>query len=198
MQRLKADVKQRIMEVGMRRFKKEGFENTSMNDIASDAGISTGNIYRYFLTKKHLLNEILVETEDEIKHFFDKIPSNYEKIKLNDLFEMITDFTLKIAKEKNDTLKIMLNSQNESQFMAFKEHILSVFAQKIITIVKSISSKKEYVNLCEAIARANFEGYTYIVKNNLDDITSMKQNLELYKKLMIEDLGNKVMEVIKK
>ena len=198
MQKLKADIKQKIIEVGMKRFKKEGFENTSMKDIATDAGISTGNIYRYFLTKKHLLNEILIETEEEIKDFFDKIPSNYEEIKLNNLFDMIIDFTLKIAKEKNDTLKIMFNSQNESQFIAFKEYVLNVFTQKMIAIAKSISNKKEYISVCEAISRANFEGFTYIVKNNLDDIASMKKNLKLYEKLMIEDLGNRFMEVIKK
>ena len=198
MQKLKADIKQKIIEVGMKRFKKEGFENTSMKDIATDAGISTGNIYRYFLTKKHLLNEILIETEEEIKDFFDKIPSNYEEIKLNNLFDMIIEFTLKIAKEKNDTLKIMFNSQNESQFIAFKEYVLNVFTQKMIAIAKSISNKKEYISICEAISRANFEGFTYIVKNNLDDIASMKKNLKLYEKLMIEDLGNRFMEVIKK
>ena len=58
MQKLKNEIKQKIMEVGKLKFKLLGFENTSMKDIASDAGISTGNIYRYFLTKKHLLNEI--------------------------------------------------------------------------------------------------------------------------------------------
>ena len=58
LQKLKDDIKQKIIEVGKKRFKKEGYENTSMKDIALDVGISTGNIYRYFLTKKHLLNEI--------------------------------------------------------------------------------------------------------------------------------------------
>ena len=61
LQKLKEDIKQKIIEVGKLRFRREGYENTSMKDIASDAGISTGNIYRYFLTKKHLLNEILKE-----------------------------------------------------------------------------------------------------------------------------------------
>ena len=136
--------------------------------------------------------------EKQFQDFFDKIPSNYEEIKLNNLFDMIIEFTLKIAKEKNDTLKIMFNSQNESQFIAFKEYVLNVFTQKMIAIAKSISNKKEYISICEAISRANFEGFTYIVKNNLDDIASMKENLKLYEKLMIEDLGNRFMEVIKK
>ena len=199
MQKLKEDIKQKIIDVGKKKFKKDGFENTSMKDIASEVGISTGNIYRYFLTKKHLLNEILDEMETEIEGFFNEIPSNYEDIKLHKLFDLIISFTLKIAKENNDTLKVMFNSQNESQFTGFKERILNLFTQKMITILKSTNIKnKEYIILCEAIARAQFEGFTYIVKNNLDDINSMKKNLEIYEKLMIEDLGKKVMEVIKK
>lgn len=199
MQKLKEDIKQKIIDVGKKKFKKDGYENTSMKDIASEVGISTGNIYRYFLTKNHLLNEILNEMELEIEEFFNKIPSNYEDINLHNLFDLIISFTLKIAKENNDTLKVMFNSQNESQFIGFKEKILNLFTQKMITILKSTNIKnKEYIILCEAIARAQFEGFTYIVKNNLDDTDSMKKNLEIYEKLMIEDLGKKVMEVIKK
>ena len=121
MQKLKEDIKQKIIDVGKKKFKKDGFENTSMKDIASEVGISTGNIYRYFLTKKHLLNEILDEMETEIEGFFNEIPSNYEDIKLHKLFDLIISFTLKIAKENNDTLKVMFNSQNESQFTGLLE-----------------------------------------------------------------------------
>ena len=51
--------------------------------------------------------------------------------------------------------------------------------------------------LCEAIARAEFEGYTYIVKTYIDDIEHMKKNLEIYEKLMIENLGENVLDVNK-
>lgn len=199
MQKLKEEIRQKIIEVGKLRFKKEGYENTSMKDIASDAGISTGNIYRYFLTKKHLLNEILKEIEDEIQEFFDKIPSDYENVNLHNSFELIIDLTLKIAKENNDTLKVMFNCQNESQFISFKERILNLFTQKMIAIVKSMNKQiNTDFTLCEAISRAQFEGFTYIVKNNIDDVDLLKKNLEIYEKLMIEDLGKKVMEVVKK
>ena len=199
MQKLKEDIKQKIIEVGKLRFRREGYENTSMKDIASDAGISTGNIYRYFLTKKHLLNEILKEIEDEIQEFFEKIPSDYENVNLHNSFELIIDLTLKIAKENNDTLKVLFNCQNESQFISFKERILNLFTQKMIAIVKSMNKQiNTDFTLCEAISRAQFEGFTYIVKNNIDDVDLLKKNLEIYEKLMIEDLGKKVMEVVKK
>jgi len=199
MQKLKTEVRKKIIDVGKLRFKKEGYENTSMKDIASDVGISIGNIYRYFLTKKHILNEILGEIEQEIEEFFNKLPSSYNEINMHRLFDMISDLTVKIAKENNDTLKVLFNSQNESQFIEFKEKILNLFKDKMITIAKSMGAQKEISNaLCEAIARAEFEGFTCIVKNDIDDTSKLKENLEIYETLMIENLGERVLEVMKK
>ena len=169
-----------------------------MKDIASDVGISIGNIYRYFLTKRHILDEILSEIEAEIEDFFQGLPSNYEKINMHLLFNMVREFTVKIAEENHDTLKVMFNSQNEAQFISFKEKIISTFTEKMISIAKSMKTKIEISEvLCEAIARAEFEGYTYIVKTYIDDIEHMKKNLEIYEKLMIENLGENVLDVNK-
>lgn len=198
MQKLKDDIKQKIIEVGKKRFKKEGYENTSMKDIALDVGISTGNIYRYFLTKKHLLNEILREVEEKVSKFVSDIPSNYQDIDSNLIFEGLIELTLKLAEENKDTLKVMLNSETERQFTDFKEQILDMFTNKLASIVKSITDKEKIdITLCNAISRAQFEGFTYIVRNNVDNIEDLKRNLEIYKKLMLSGLSEKVMEVIK-
>ena len=198
MQKLKDDIKQKIIEVGKKRFKKEGYENTSMKDIALDVGISTGNIYRYFLTKKHLLNEILREVEEKVGKFVSDIPSNYQDIDSNLIFEGLIELTLKLAEENKDTLKVMLNSETERQFTDFKEQILDMFTNKLASIVKSITDKEKVdITLCNAISRAQFEGFTYIVRNNVDNIEDLKRNLEIYKKLMLSGLSEKVMEVIK-
>ncbi len=197
LQKLKAEIKQKIIEVGKLRFKKDGYENTSMKDIASDVGISTGNIYRYFLTKKHLLNEILKEIEVEITEFIRHIPSNYGDITSNQSLDGLIDLTLRIASDRGDTLKVMFNSENERQFVEFREQILEMFMNKIITIAESMNrGKKIDITLCKAIARAQFEGFTYIVKNNIDDLELLKKNLEIYKLLMLDELSKKVMEVI--
>ena len=198
LQKLKDDIKQKIIEVGKKRFKNEGYENTSMKDIALDVGISTGNIYRYFLTKKHLLNEILKEVEEKVSNFVSDIPSNYQDIDSNLIFEGLIELTLKLAEENKDTLKVMLNSETERQFTDFKEQILDMFTNKLASIGKSITDKEKVdITLCNAISRAQFEGFTYIVRNNVDNIEDLKRNLEIYKKLMLSGLSEKVMEVIK-
>ena len=85
MQRLKDDIKQKIIEVSKNHFHRRGFEHTSMNDIASDVGISTGNIYRYFKTKNQILNDILKKIEKRMESILKMITDastmeNYEVI----------------------------------------------------------------------------------------------------------------------
>lgn len=198
MQKLKPELRKRIIEAGILHFQKEGFESTSMKDIAMDVGISIGNIYRYFLTKKHILNEILGKIENEISTFFNELPSNYNDIEIHQLFKEIIDLTVKIAKENNDTLKVLFNSQNESQFISFKEKILNMFTDKMIAIAESMNERKNIsMVLCQAVAKAEFEGFTCIVKNDAQDISKLKEDLEIYEKLMMENLSKRVMEVIK-
>ena len=50
------------------------------------------------------------------------------------------------------------------------------------------NNKKIYKTLYEAIARAEFEGFIYIVKTNMDDIEKLRNNLTIYEELMIKDL----------
>lgn len=198
MQILKEDIKQKIIEVGKRKFKKDGYANTSMKDIAEDVGISTGNIYRYFLTKSHLYGEIVKELEIEIEGFFNKVPTRLEEIKPNELFDMLIDMTVNIAETKKDTLKVMLTCDNEKQYLEFKNKVLNMFVDKIESIARSFTSEDVDHSLCEAISKAHFEGFTYIVKSNIDDIEQMKKNLKIYEKLMIENLDVRFMEVVKK
>ncbi len=196
MQKLKDEIKEKIIEVGKRRFKKEGYENTSMKDIAADVGISTGNIYRYFLTKKHLLNEILKEIECEIEKFFKEIPSNYKELKMHEVFDLIIEMAVEMSKNKKDALKVMFKCENESLFLEFKSKILKMLVDKIVEIVESMKTGEIDITLCEAMARSQFEGFSFIVKSNIDEPELLKKNLIIYEKLMIENLDERVMEVI--
>ncbi len=48
---------QRILSAAVRRFGQVGYQNSSMGDVARDAGISTGELQRHFHTKERLLIE---------------------------------------------------------------------------------------------------------------------------------------------
>jgi len=192
MQRLKEDIRLKIIEMGKKRFQKEGYEKTFMKDIAGDVGISTGNIYRYFLTKGHLLDEILRELETQIEEYFHQLPSDYAEINLKRDFDDLVELTVNIAQNNNDVLKVMFNSQSEKQFVKFKEHILTLFIEKMNHIASSIKKDKIDNVLCESVARSLFEGFTYITKENIDDIQKLRANLQQYGKIMLVDIRNRM------
>lgn len=72
---------QRILEAAIRIFSEKGFSAATTNEIAKNAGVAEGTIFRYFKTKKDILRGILIQTVNMLssKLAIDSI----EKILLN-------------------------------------------------------------------------------------------------------------------
>ncbi len=56
---LKDDIKQKISEAAFQHFAAFGFKNTSMANIAKDANVSVGNIYRYYVNKDDIFYSLI-------------------------------------------------------------------------------------------------------------------------------------------
>lgn len=56
---LKEDVQQRIAKAALRVFSEKGYAAATMAEIAASAGVSTGNLYRYFETKDVLFAAVV-------------------------------------------------------------------------------------------------------------------------------------------
>lgn len=64
--------KEKIVQAAIRLFQERGYEKTTSNDIASDAGVSVGSFYVYFTDKRQLLLTIFDRLADELyKNIFD-------------------------------------------------------------------------------------------------------------------------------
>lgn len=59
MQYLKEEIRDRIVQSAMTQFIKNGYMSTSMRKIADEAGIVSGNIYRYYKNKEDLFISIV-------------------------------------------------------------------------------------------------------------------------------------------
>lgn len=47
-----------VIEAAIRLFARRGYEQTMVQDIAGEAGVSVGTVYRYFASKEHVLEAI--------------------------------------------------------------------------------------------------------------------------------------------
>lgn len=62
---------QLIMDTALRLFANNGYHQTTISQIAAEAGISKGLMYNYFESKEVLLFELLHKSGDEYLEFFD-------------------------------------------------------------------------------------------------------------------------------
>src|SRR5215472_7370156 len=65
-----ADRRSRILEAAERAFVRHGFHATTMQHVAAEAGMSPGNLYRYFRSKEALVEGLCERDQRErAKHF---------------------------------------------------------------------------------------------------------------------------------
>ena len=198
MQILKDEVKKRIIEASKNRFKTDGFQKASMRDIAKDAGISTGNIYRYFLTKTHLLDEILNDLQNDLEESLTYISEEYSNMKDKAVFKDFIDKIVALYEKHKIELEVMVGAKNEKQFVIFKENILNMFTNKIIDIAKSKEVELEDNTVIASVSRALFEGAMYIIEISNGNIEKLKKQLTFYMEIMVEDLDKRVRKVAKR
>jgi len=80
---LKEEVRERIVKAATLEFFEKGFESSSLRKIARDAGITPGNLYRYFDNKEALYESIVGESYRKLNHILMKNSDN--KLKINDV-----------------------------------------------------------------------------------------------------------------
>lgn len=80
--------RKKILEVSKKIFYENGLENTSMKQIAKEAGIGTSTIYGYFQSKFHLLTATFCDDINELYI----IENAMENINEADLIKIIRDY----------------------------------------------------------------------------------------------------------
>lgn len=65
------ETKNRIYKEGLKLFKKDGYQNVSVDQIAKAAGIGIGTFYHYYKSKIELYMEVFINAEDYLKEFKD-------------------------------------------------------------------------------------------------------------------------------
>lgn len=63
----------RILDAGLRCFARAGFHRTTMQDVAAEAGMSPGNLYRYFPSKDALIAGIVERDRAELTADFEQL-----------------------------------------------------------------------------------------------------------------------------
>ncbi|HEV8658648.1 MAG TPA: TetR family transcriptional regulator [Thermoanaerobaculia bacterium] len=67
------ETRERILDSALELFRKKGFDETTMRDIAAEAGVATGAAYYYFRSKEELVMAFYVRTAEEARQLWPEI-----------------------------------------------------------------------------------------------------------------------------
>lgn len=131
---LPEEKRQRILKVARSEFAKNGFENTSIQQIARKSDISVGSVYKYFDNKEQMFTYIAQEGLSELEDLLMKLAPSKEDILIK--AEKIIRTLLKFSKEHPELVQLYcaLTTGDNSEF-------LNELSQRIEAVTASIYTR---------------------------------------------------------
>ena len=131
----------KIVDKAWELFAKNGYEETKVEDITKDLGISKGSFYTYFATKEELLYEVLEKIKKEIienleninvNQIPEKVLEDYVKAKMNHAVKILNNMKLKAVEKHliDPKLRIFFQELREKSTNFIKINIVEKFNSK--------------------------------------------------------------------
>lgn len=96
------DKQNKIFRSAIELFSKKGYANTSTKEIAENAGVSEGSIFKKFKNKEDLLFSIL---NPLLRNILPKVVNEFSEATLQTHYDSLYDFVATIIKNRNDFVK---------------------------------------------------------------------------------------------
>jgi len=198
---LKEDVRDKIGQAAVECFKDVGYEKASMRQIAGKAGLSVGNLYRYFPNKEALFEYCVAPAID----FFQNSMTNPEKspgikfIEFNMTREIDTIASIIEAHMVDkDALYILLLKNTGSKYENTKHTFIEFVKLRTLAFTKREFGKVEddivsqlYV---EAAAAAFVEGFLVLLEKAPDNQSFIRAIIQ-YMELNVQAIIRYVLDV---
>lgn len=193
MQYLKDEVKEAIMKSALDEFRAKNYLEASMRTIAKNAGMTVGNIYRYFKSKDDLFNAIMDPVWKEVTRI---IFDNYEgEPDLYPIEEIIASI-MSIYKRFNVELFILLQNSRGSKYEDIKENLIDLiskrFEKEFVPILNSKNKILKDEFIFRIISNAIVDSIYVIMKECGDDVDRVESLMKQMITVFSKDLCNRL------
>jgi hypothetical protein len=147
-QTLKDEIRENIDAAALAVFGRKGFVGATMAEIAAEAGISVGNIYRYYTGKEDLFYSLVTpDFIEELKSLFRskmKTADGMELAEMRDYDPMdVRDTVLKDFLSKNRLRTIIVMDKNEgTRYEGFKEEMVGFIMKNTLQYIETMKDKR--------------------------------------------------------
>lgn len=157
------EMKKKIFNAALSVFTEKGYHNATIEEIAVLSGIGKGSVYRYFASKKELLNELLIEKYEEMIEPLSRMLSTDEDvlIQIRRMIEIWISFI-----EKNPVVYRLV----QSEAISHQAGEASMFYDYIITRLPLFKERIIALNMEKKLKTTNFYTVFYGILGFIDGV----------------------------
>ncbi len=189
MQVLKEEVKANIYKAAVECFKESGYEKASMREIAKRAGISPGNLYRYYPNKEALYDTIVGPVVEALKK---GPPKNHEDMRplfLDVSFIEQAETIQRVIETKfkhHDAMFILFLRNKGTKYEGIKKIFAETFAEQSSKFLKKEFGDNAVIQTDELYFKASAFGFVEGLMTILEQAEDEKEfirNMIMYVEL---------------
>ncbi|MEF9922164.1 MAG: TetR/AcrR family transcriptional regulator [Anaerovoracaceae bacterium] len=192
MQIQKAEIKNRITNSAIESFLTLGYEKASMRRIASDAGITVGNIYSYFSNKEELFDTIVLPTVEQIKGLILMKLSTNNRITKQSAMEA-TNQIMNTILTNHQVFLILMDGAKGSKYENIKGVIKIQIKERLVAdLIPQLHMGKENEILIDTLSSVLLDGIINIVIKSENDQRLMNKLICNFLLLVFEDIAERL------
>lgn len=190
--------RKKILDKAWELFRKNGYEETKVEDITRELGVSKGSFYTYFKTKDEVLYEILERIKKENEERISKINVNQEPSKiLEDYVISKMNYIVKLLNNMkiSSINRNLSNSKLKNFFEELKKVSIEFIKKNIVEKFNKINGNKYNLEIISEFVYLAIEEFLYneFVSKNFKNLESSDLiNIE-----NTDEFENSLKEVIK-
>ncbi|WP_349428892.1 TetR family transcriptional regulator [Microbacterium sp. LWS13-1.2] len=177
-QRSREAVYAEIASVAMRLFLEQGFEQTTIDEIASTAGISRRSFFRYFGTKEDIVLGHLAGRGELVRDELDQVPLNVgpwealrEALDKVNALEVEPGVTLRLAKMMYETPS--LRSRSIEKHLHWQSLLIPDIRRRMAIAEDDVSNPAPGAILASVIACLDVAGEAWVLSGGAEDLATL-------------------------
>jgi len=166
---IRSQSRENIMQTALELFARKGYFNTSIQQIAKEAGISKGLLYNYFKSKEELLRQIIFEAVAVGEEIVEKeLNADYDP---KQQLKNIIDFSFSWVQQNTDYWRLLASLSFQTEVISEFEEMLKAKSKGMIAQTEALMQRMGYSNpKMEAYAvGAMLDGIMLHYINMIDD-----------------------------
>lgn len=183
MQILKPELRERVLAAAERVFAESGYEGATMAAIAERAGVSTGNLYRYFANKEVLFRTIF--TDEFAERFLGLVRKRVGSLRASDDLEALgpearadASALLAFFLEHRTKVVVLLAHAEGSPFASFRERFVDELVKPTEAKLRADAGGRRLSKEEKLVVRLVFENTVRALVALLEDGRSDESTVE--------------------